>query len=184
MKRHPTLRFCYGARGLCRTLDPRSAWYPCEVERRAAPRSSKNRLEELRYAKHDIAQLRGRRAQTTLPQEGLPLRLLRAYRGECRRHRKWEGFGNWCASALKGCAHGAGKDISAEGAIIRQSMNVEEIPHAAVCFTQHDHRMQLLRDRSLRAIGLQPRPRKFEQTWILQPFRFWDYGITDPDIDL
>jgi hypothetical protein len=71
----------YGTREWRRTLDPRPARYPRELERRAAPRSCDDRLEERRDSNHNIAQLCGRRAQPTLPQETLPLRLLRAYRG-------------------------------------------------------------------------------------------------------
>jgi hypothetical protein len=63
-------------------------------------------------------------------------------------------------------------------------MNVEEIPHAAVRFTQHDHRVQFLGDRSLWAIGFQPCPRISEQTRIFQPFGFRNHGVTDPDINL
>ncbi len=71
-----------------------------------------------------------------------------AQRGECGRHCKWERSGDWCAPALKGCPQGARKDISVKVAIFRERMNVEEITHAAVRFTQHDHRVQLLGDRN------------------------------------
>ena len=115
-------------------------------------------------------------------QEPSPLRLLPIERGEDRRQRKGRLHRKGRPTASEGGLERAGEVVGSEAE--GEGVDVEEVAQAAVPAPQHDHRVDLLRDRCLGPVGPQARSGEIEERGVVDPgWRGYDV-VADPYIDL
>ena len=86
-------------------------------------------------------------------QKSQPLDLLLRNGGERECQRKRKPGRNGCAATIEGRTQRIRENLTNEVLMLRERVDVEEVPHAAVGFAKDDHSVKLLGDGCLRTVG-------------------------------